>query len=53
MNEWCRRVQDAAGIVWRFLRVNQSDFHKLAPGSRTLQALITHVLGNACADADQ
>ena len=53
MNEWCRRVQDAAGVVWRFLRVNQSAFQKIAPGSRTLQALITHVLANAGADAHQ
>ena len=47
MREWCRRVQDAAGIVWRFLRVNQTEFSKLAPGSPTLQALLAHLLHDA------
>ena len=47
MREWCRRVQDAAGIVWRFLRVNQTEFSRIAPGSPTLQALIAHLLHDA------
>ena len=47
MDEWCRRVRDAAGIVWRYLRVNQTEFAKLPPDSPTLKALIAHILDNA------
>ncbi len=47
MDEWCRRVRDAAGIVWRYLRVNQTEFATLSPDSPTLKALIAHILDDA------
>ena len=47
MQEWRRRVRDAAGMVWRYLRVNQTEFRTLPPDSSTLRALIAHVLGGA------
>ena len=47
MKEWRRRVHEAAGIVWRYLRVNQTEFQKIAPGSPTLQALIAPILADA------
>ncbi len=47
MREWCRRVHDAAGIVWRYLRVNQAEFRKLPPDSPTLKALIAQLSDDA------
>ena len=47
MREWCGRVREAAGIVWRYLRVDQAEFHKLVPDSPTLKALIARIFDDA------
>ena len=38
MGEWCRRVSDATGMPWRYVRVNQ---HEFDPGVATLHRLTT------------
>ena len=49
MSEWCRRVHDAAGIVWRYLRVDQTEFRKLPSDSSTIEALIAQIFDDALA----
>ena len=44
MQEWCRRVTEATGVPWKFIRVNQTDFRT---GFATLRELIFNVIGNA------
>ena len=36
MREWCRRVTGATGDAWKYIRVNQADFH---PDIATFRAL--------------
>ena len=36
MREWCRRVTEATGDTWKYIRVNQADFH---PDFATFRAL--------------
>ena len=43
MQEWCRRVTEATGVPWKFIRVNQTDFRT---DFATLRQLIFKVIGN-------
>ena len=44
MQEWCRRVTEATGVPWNFIRVNQTDFRT---GFATLRQLVFKVIGSA------
>ena len=44
MREWCRRITEATGVSWHYIRVNQTDFH---PDFTTLRELVFKVTGNA------
>ena len=44
MREWCRRITEATGAPWHYIRVNQTDFH---PDFATLRELVFKVTGNA------
>ena len=44
IREWCRRITEATGVSWNYIRVNQTDFH---PGFATLRELVFKVTGNA------
>ena len=44
MQEWCRRVTEATGVPWHYIRVNQTDFHT---DFATLRELVFKVIGNA------
>ena len=44
MQEWCRRVTEATGVPWNFIRVNQTDFRT---GFTTLRQLVFKVIGSA------
>ena len=44
MREWCRRVTEATGVPWHYIRVNQTDFR---PDFATLRELVFEVIGNA------
>lgn len=40
ITDWCRRISAATGSVWRFIRINQTEF---ASTFKTLEELIVHV----------
>ncbi len=44
MQEWCRRVSAATGAPWRYVRVNQNEFHH---GFATLRELVVGLVGDA------
>ena len=44
MQDWCRRVTDATGVPWNFIRVNQTDFRT---DFTTLRQLLFKVIGSA------
>ena len=44
MREWCRRITEATGVPWHYIRVNQTDFR---PDFATLRELVFKVTGNA------
>ena len=44
MQEWCRRVTEATGVPWNFIRVNQTDFRT---DFTTLRQLVFKVIGSA------
>ena len=44
MQEWCRRVTEATGVPWHYIRVNQTDFR---PDFATLRELVFEVVGNS------
>ena len=44
MQGWCRRVNDATGVPWKYIRVNQTDFRS---DCTTLRQLVFKVIGNA------
>ena len=44
MREWCRRVTEAAGDAWKYIRVNQADFR---PDIATLRQLVVTLTGRA------
>ena len=44
MQGWCRRVTDATGVPWKYIRVNQTDFRS---DCATLRQLVFKVIGNA------
>ena len=44
MREWCRRVSAAIGAPWKYLRVNQTEFHS---DSATLGALVVKLIRDA------
>lgn len=44
MREWCRRITEATGVSWNYLRVNQTDFR---PDFATLRELVFKAIGNA------
>ena len=44
MQEWCRRVTEATGVPWNFIRVNQTDFRT---SFATLRQLVFKVIGSA------
>ncbi len=44
MREWCRRVSAATGAPWRYVRVNQNEFHD---GCATLRELVVRLVGGA------
>ena len=44
IQEWCRRVTDATGVPWKYVRVNQTDF---SSDCTTLRQLVFKVIGNA------
>ncbi len=44
MREWCRRVSAAIGAPWKYLRVNQTEFHS---DSATLRALVVKLIRDA------
>ena len=44
MQEWCRRVTEATGVPWNFIRVNQTDFRT---DFTTLRQLVFKVVGSA------
>lgn len=37
MKDWCKRISDATGSTWQYVRINQSEF---VPSARTLEELI-------------
>ena len=43
MREWCRRVTEATGVPWHYIRVNQTDFRS---DFATLRELVFEVVGN-------
>ena len=44
MQDWCRRVTEATGVPWNFIRVNQTDFRA---DFITLRQLVFKVIGSA------
>lgn len=44
IEEWCRRVSQARGTTWRYVRVNQSEFRD---GPRTLEDLVNAMTAKA------
>ena len=44
MQDWCRRVTEATGVPWNFIRVNQTDFRT---DFTTLRQLLFKVIGSA------
>ena len=44
MREWCRRITEATGVPWNYLRMDQADFR---PDFATLRELVFEVIGNA------
>ena len=42
MQDWCRRVTEATGVSWNFIRVNQTDFRT---DFATLRQLVFEVIG--------
>ena len=43
MREWCRRITEATGVPWNYIRVNQTDFRSACT---TLRQLVFEVIGN-------
>ncbi len=43
MREWCRRVTEATGVSWLYIRVDQADFRS---DFTTLRELVFKVIGN-------
>lgn len=41
ISEWCARVSEQVGAIWKFVRVNQSEFHP--EGTKTMEALIAQL----------
>ena len=44
MRTWCRRVSAATDASWRYIRVNQNDFHR---GFSSLRELVVKLVGDA------
>ena len=44
MQEWCRRVTEATGVPWHYIRVNQTDFRS---DFANLRQLVFKVIGSA------
>ncbi len=44
IEDWCERVSQATGAVWRYVRINQTEFR---PGAGRLQELIDEQVSDA------
>ena len=44
MREWCRRITEATGVPWKYVRVNQTDFRS---DFATLRELVFEVIGKS------
>jgi type III restriction enzyme len=43
VGRWCKEVTNAAGQSWNYIRVNQIDFERMAPGVSTLAELVARL----------